>query len=95
MAKVRLLPAAVEDLERLVGFLRESDPAAASATAAVIFEGLRVLSVHPLVGRPLDERRRELVIFRGRTGYLAQYTYRAESDEALILAIRHQREMEE
>jgi plasmid stabilization system protein ParE len=35
---------------------------------------------------------RELVISRGRTGYLALYDYEEKSDAVLILAIRHQRE---
>ena len=95
MATVRLLPAALEDLERLVEFLRSSDPATAADTPPLIFEGLRVLASHPLIGRPLDVNRRELVIFRGRTGYLAQYQYNLASDEVIVAAIRHQREVDE
>lgn len=95
MAKVRLLPAALEDLERLAEFLRSSDPVAATGTVSLIFDGLRVLASHPLIGRPLDMNRRELVIFRGRTGYLAQYQYDLASDEVIVAAIRHQREVDE
>ena len=94
MAAVKLLPAALDDLERLVEFLRESDPVAASETAALIFDGLRVLADHPLIGRPVAVNRRELVIFRGRSGYLAQYSYSLDSDEVLVVAIRHQREVD-
>jgi len=89
MAVVRLAPPAVRDLERLAAFLREDD--AAAATVRIIFEGLRVLEKHPLIGRGLARGRRELVIYRGRTGYLALYRYDAVVDEVLILAIRHQR----
>jgi hypothetical protein len=32
------------------------------------------------------------VISRGRTGYLALYSFEATHDVALILALRHQRE---
>jgi hypothetical protein len=35
---------------------------------------------------------RELVIARGRSGYLALYPYEGSADIAFILAIRHQRE---
>jgi plasmid stabilization system protein ParE len=94
LATVKLLPAALEDLERLVEFLRESDPLAASQTAPLIFQGLRVLADHPLIGRPIDADRRELVIYRGRSGYLAQYSYRPAADEVLIAALRHQREVD-
>ena len=95
MATVKLLPSALEDLDRLVTFLRDSDPAAAVETASLIVSGLRVLAEHPLIGRPIDEKRRELVVFRGRTGYLAQYSYRLVSDEVWVAAIRHQREVGE
>lgn len=94
MAAVKLLPSALEDLERLVEFLRESDPAAASETASLIFDGLRVLADHPLIGRPVGVNARELVTFRGRTGYLAQYRYTLASDEVLVVALRHQREVD-
>jgi hypothetical protein len=55
---------------------------------------LRVLEKHPLIGRALAPGRRELVIYRGRTGNLAQYHYDPMADEAPVLAIRHQREIE-
>lgn len=94
MAAVRFLPSALEDLDRLVEFLRESDPHAASDTASLIFNGLRVPADHPLIGRPVGVNRRELVIFRGTTGYLAQYSYKLASDEVLVISIRHQREVD-
>ena len=61
----------------------------------MILDGLRVLASHPLIGRPIDVRRRELLIFRGRTGYLAQYSFRLAHDEVVIPALRHQREVDE
>jgi plasmid stabilization system protein ParE len=95
LATLRFAPAALEDLERLAQFLRDSDPPAASRTIPMIIDGLRVLASHPLIGRPIDAKRRELLIFRGRTGYLAQYTLRLAQDEVVILAVRHQREVDE
>ena len=94
MATLRLTPAALRDLERLTIFLRESDPVAARETAPLIFSGIKVLATYPLIGRPIDDRRRELVIFRGRTGYLVQYRFRLAEDEVVILAVRHQREVD-
>jgi plasmid stabilization system protein ParE len=35
---------------------------------------------------------RELVISKGRTGYVALYRYLPEQDRVDVLAIRHQRE---
>ena len=84
----------MRDLERLARFLRESDPRAASETIPMILDGLKVLASYPLIGRPIDANRRELLIYRGRTGYLAQYAFRHEDDEVVILAVRHQREVD-
>ena len=94
MASLRLTPAALRDFERLAAFLRQSDPEAAAETIPLILNGLRVLATHPLIGRPIDSRRRELLIFRGRTGYVAQYSFRPADDEVVLLAIRHQREVD-
>jgi plasmid stabilization system protein ParE len=45
-----------------------------------------------LIGRPLETKLRELVISRGRSGYVALYSFEQVYDAVLILAIRHQRE---
>jgi plasmid stabilization system protein ParE len=94
LASLRLTPAALRDFERLAAFLRQSDSEAAAETIPLILEGLRVLATHPLIGRPIDSRRRELLIFRGRTGYVAQYSFRPADDEVVLLAVRHQREVD-
>ena len=94
MASLRFTPAALRDLERLAAFLRDSDPVAAAETLPLIFEGLKVLAAYPLIGRPIDATRRELLIFRGRSGYVAQYAFRPGDDEVVFLAFRHQREVD-
>lgn len=81
-------------MERLAAFLRESDPIAAAETLPLIFDGLKVLAAYPLIGRPIDAKRRELLIFRGRSGYVAQYAFRPADDEVVFLAFRHQREVD-
>jgi plasmid stabilization system protein ParE len=83
---------ALADLERLTDFLVEGDPLAAAETIDLIEEAVAVLKRHPLVGRPVEHELRELVISRGRTGYVALYSLEEEHDIVLILAIRHQRE---
>jgi len=85
---------AAHDLERLTDFLRESDPNAAQATSKLIAESIALLAQHPLIGRSLGGNRRELVIFRGRSGYLARYTFSPARDAVLILSIRHHRELD-
>lgn len=83
---------ALEDLERLARFLDERDPATATATARLIVSALEILRAHPQIGRLAERPLRELVISRGRTGYVALYVYDEGTDTATIHAIRHQRE---
>ena len=92
MSRLVFSPRALQDIERCVEFLIDSDPAAASATNALIVSGLRMLKDHPLVGRPVELAYREMLISRGRNGYIALYKYEVERDIAIVLAIRHQRE---
>jgi len=88
----QLTTEAADDLERLTDFLLESAPEAALDTVSIVLDGLSIPAQHPLVGRPLPGGQRELVISRGRTGYLALYRYDAQADVVLVLALRHQRE---
>ncbi len=92
MTRLVLSPTAFRDIDRLTDFLLESDPAAASDTTPLLINGLRVLQQHPLIGRPVEQGYRELVISRGDTGYVALYQFDTESDLAVVLTIRHQRE---
>ena len=92
MARLIYSEQAVADLERLTDFLLEIDPLAAAETVGLIEEAVAVLERHPLIGRPVEDELRELVISRGRTGYVALYSFEADQDAILILAIRHQRE---
>jgi len=93
LARVIYASRALVDLERLVEFLREADPVAALDTVDLIVEAVSVLGNHPLLGRPAEQDLRELVISRGRTGYLALYSVESDADCVLILAVRHQREL--
>lgn len=92
MAEVVVSKHADGDLERLVAFLQVGDPAAALATYDLVLGALEVLRTYPSIGRPVDTVLRELVISRGRAGYLALYEYDAGADLVVILALRHQRE---
>jgi addiction module RelE/StbE family toxin len=92
MAVVSYAPRALSDLQRLVDFLAESDPSAAAQTAELIISAVEPLRHHPLLGRPVESDLRELVISRGRSGYVALYSYDESRDRVLMLTIRHQRE---
>ncbi|MEI8163390.1 MAG: type II toxin-antitoxin system RelE/ParE family toxin [Betaproteobacteria bacterium] len=92
MAKLIYSARALSDLERLTDFLIETDPPAAAETVGLIEEVVELLVRHPLIGRPVEYELRELVISRGRTGYVSLYSFEEDQDVVLILAIRHQRE---
>lgn len=94
MTRWVVAPQAAEDLERLVDFLLESLPHEAALTVDLVMDALAVLERHPLMGRPLAQGLRELVISRGRTGYLALYQYDEQADMVLVLAVKHQREQD-
>lgn len=93
MARVSYSVQALADLEHLVDFLLEAEPAAAPDTVALITGAIETLSDHPLIGRPYGDDIRGLVISRGRTGYVALYRFWPVEDVVAILSVRHQREV--
>jgi plasmid stabilization system protein ParE len=83
---------AAQDLEELVDFLRTHQAEYAVETIDLILNALNILEQHPKIGRLVQNHFRELIISRGKTGYVALYEYAEVSDVVLVLAIRHQRE---
>lgn len=101
MATIKLSAAALADLERLQDFVELSGDPIADTTgsndasiglALFLLDAMAVLSHQPGIGRRAEQGRRELVISRGRSGYLAKYRVYLDTDQVLILRIRHQRE---
>ena len=92
MTRWLLSESAAQDLEELCDFLLQRFPEHAVQTMDVVTGALDVLTQHPLMGRPVGLGLRELVISRGRSGYLAQYEFDTLTDMALVHAFRHQRE---
>ena len=82
---------ALTDLERVFDFLAREAPTIATEVANEIADATRILQRHPLIGRPVGKLH-ELVISKGRAGYVALYRYLPEHDRVDILTIRHQRE---
>lgn len=92
MAAVKLSARALAHLERIFEFAAETDPARALRTVQEIREAIMILERHPLLGRAVEDGRRELVISQGRKAYLALYRWWPADDTVLVLAIRHARE---
>ncbi len=83
---------AAQDLEELVDFLRTHQADYVVETIDLILNALNILEQHPHIGRLVQNQLRELIISRGKTGYVALYEYDEAADVVLVLAIRHQRE---
>lgn len=89
---IHLAATALADLERLEGFLLDAGDPAALALFDFLMDGLDVLVRQPGIGRPLGGGLRELILHRGKSGYLALYRYLPDLDAVRVLRLRHQRE---
>ena len=89
---VSVAPAAIHDFLRLEQFLLDSDDPLAGGLIAFVMQAIAVLKIQPNIGRPVGAGLRELIISRGRTGYLARYLFQATVNLVTVLRIRHQRE---
>lgn len=92
MARVEITATAFADLERVHDFIAVTDPGAARRQLASIRRAFTPLADHPLLGRAAEYGHRELILSRGKNGYVAKYRYMPALDIVFILAVRHQRE---
>ena len=95
MIRIHYAPRAKADIERVADFLLLNDPAAALHTGELVMRAIETLAEHPLIGRPVEQGLRELVVSRGRTGYVVLYRFDLANKRVLVLAIRHQRELDD
>jgi len=92
MSRIVLMPGVGDDFERISDHLAEFDVADIPLRLHEIIQAIAVLEQNPVIGRPVDDDKRELVIGRDARGYIALYRYLAEIDTVFILALRGQRE---
>ena len=92
MAQIQLAPEVAGDIDRILEHLALYDVQDSSARIHEIIQAIAVLEHNPLIGRPVEGGKRELVIGKQTRGYLALYKYVAEADIVFVLAIRSQRE---
>lgn len=87
-------PPALLDVQRLYQFLAEKNIDAAKRAVHTIREGIKILAKQAEVGRPAEDMEpeyREWPINFGDSGYIALYRY--DGQKAIILAVRHQKEV--
>lgn len=92
MARVQITVRALADLERLFDFLAKHNLKLARERMLSVRRALELLADHPLLGRQAEDGRRELILSRGRFGYVAKYRWVPAEDVILVLAVRHQLE---
>jgi len=92
MSRIELAPELVEDFDRILEHLDRHGADDPPSRIREIMHAIDVLEHNPLIGRPVDEYTRELVIGRRSRGYLALYRYVAGIDTVFVLALRSQRE---
>ncbi|MDY0292264.1 MAG: type II toxin-antitoxin system RelE/ParE family toxin [Desulfuromonadaceae bacterium] len=87
-------PSALADVQRLYRFLAQNNSTAATRAVKAIREGVKILAKQPEAGRPdpeMDAEYREWLISFGNSGYIVLYHF--DGQTAVILAIRHQKEV--
>ena len=85
---------ALLDMQRLYRFLAPKSPEAAKRAVTAIRQGVKTLALQPGVGRPAENMEpgyREWMIDFGDSGYIALYHF--DGQTAVILALRHQKEI--
>lgn len=92
MSRIELAPELTDDFDRILDHLVQYEVEDAPSRIREIIEAIDVLEHNPLIGRPVETDKRELVIGRRSRGYVALYRYVAEIDTVFVLALRSQRE---
>ena len=87
-----MAPAIRGDFDRILEHLSEHAVENAPGRIREIIQAIDVLQHNPLIGRPVSEDTRELVIGRRAHGYVALYRYIEQIDTVFVLTIRSQRE---
>jgi toxin ParE1/3/4 len=79
-------------LERLFDLLAGHNPKIARERMLGVRRAFELLADHPLLGREAEDGRRELILSRGKFGYVAKHRWVPAEDVVLILSVRHQLE---
>ncbi len=92
MSRIELAPEVGDDFDRILDHLAQYQVENPLLRIREIIEAFNVLAHNPLIGRPANNDKRELVIGRRSHGYVALYRYVVEIDTVFVLAMRNQQE---
>lgn len=90
--RLRWLPEAWQDTQRLYDFLVDQDPGAAGRAMGALLDGADRLAEMPEIGRPMrdDTGRRELYVPFGAGAYVLRYII--DGENVVIIRVWHSRE---
>lgn len=93
--RLRWLPEAWEDIQRLFEFLVDESPLAAERVVGLIDGGANRLLELPEIGRPMDDgsQRREIYLPFGANAYVLRY--RLDGNIVVVIRVWHSREERE
>jgi plasmid stabilization system protein ParE len=92
MSRIELAPEVGDDFDRILDHLAQYQVENPALRIREIIEAFNVLEYNPMIGRPSNNDKRELVIGHRSHGYVALYRYVVEVDTVFILAVRSQQE---
>ncbi|MBS0451552.1 MAG: type II toxin-antitoxin system RelE/ParE family toxin [Proteobacteria bacterium] len=92
MTRIELAPQVLDDLDRFIAHLELHRAQDIPDRMDELIGAIQVLAHSPLIGRPVRDGKRELVIGKGVRGYVALYRYLDDIETVFVLAIRAQRE---
>ena len=92
MSRIELEPEVGNDFDRILDHLVQYQVENPVLRIREIIEALNVLEHNPMIGRPANNDKRELVIGRSSHGYVALYRYIVDIDTVFVPAVRSQQE---
>lgn len=92
MSRIELAVEVGNDFDRILDHLARYQVQNSEQRIQEIVEALNVLEHNPLIGRPANNDKRELVIGHRSHGYVALYRYVVKVDTVFVLAVRSQQE---
>lgn len=90
--RVELAAKVLQDFERFIDHMIRTGAEGAPERIEEIIQALEILTHSPLIGRPVKNGNRELVVGSGARGYVALYRFVEVIDTVFVLTIRSQRE---
>ena len=94
MTRVELAPEMLDNFDRFFDHMTRFEVPDIPARIDEIVQAIQIQTHSPLIGRPVKDGKRELVIGLKSRGYAALYRFVASIDTVFVLTIQSQREVD-